>query len=337
MDLRLKHPFTCTVAGPTISGKTQFVFRLIRHADEMIDPPPERILYCYGEFQPSFAEFPQVEFHEGLPDVGRFDGRFRVLLIIDDLMNEADQNVCNIFTKLSHHRNVSVVFVTQNLFHRNKHVRTMNLNTHYLVLFQEPSGRRSGRDPGPTDVPRQEQVFGRSVQRRHERTARLPADRSETGNRRIVSHSRAHFPRRRPTVRVRFESIKGDKAAAKSRVKMSRRRVRQILPELKRLNRLTEKDRRIYLKTCGGPFVDCLCECIRSLLKGRMPLKSKQLKALRRYKRILRKAALKKTSRSERRRILQKGGFVGAILPPLISGLGALLGPVISRLVNRNG
>jgi hypothetical protein len=53
-------------------------------------------------------------------------------------MNEADQNVCNLFTKLSHHRNVSVVFITQNLFHKNKFVRTMNLNTHYVVMFKNP-------------------------------------------------------------------------------------------------------------------------------------------------------------------------------------------------------
>lgn len=138
MDPRLKHPFTCVVAGPSSSGKTQFVFRLIRHADRLVDPPPEKIMYCYGEFQPSFLELSQVEFHEGLPNVESFDGRSRVLLIIDDLMNEADQNVCNLFTKLSHHRNVSVVFVTQNLFHRNRHVRTMNLNTHYVVLFKNP-------------------------------------------------------------------------------------------------------------------------------------------------------------------------------------------------------
>jgi hypothetical protein len=74
MDVRLKHPFTCTVAGPTTSGRTKFVLRLIRHSNELIYPPPERILYCYGEFQPSFLELPQVEFHEGLPDVTRFDG-----------------------------------------------------------------------------------------------------------------------------------------------------------------------------------------------------------------------------------------------------------------------
>jgi hypothetical protein len=138
MDVRFKHPFTCTVAGPTGSGKTQFVFRLIKLANELIVPSPEKIVYCYGEFQPIFAGLIDVEFHEGLPEVGRFDGRHRVLLIVDDLMNEVDQNVCNLFTKLSHHRNVSVVFVTQNLFHRNRHVRTMNLNTHYLVLFKNP-------------------------------------------------------------------------------------------------------------------------------------------------------------------------------------------------------
>jgi hypothetical protein len=89
---------------------------------------------------------------------------------------------------------------------------------------------------------------------------------------------------------------------------MSRQRLRQILPELKRLNRLTEKDRRNYLGTYDGPFVDCVCECIKNLLNGRVPLKSKQLKTLRSYKRLLRKVALK-TPQNERRWVLQTGGL----------------------------
>lgn len=109
-------------------------------------------------------------------------------------------------------------------------------------------------------------------------------------------------------------------------IKMSRRRLQKILPELKRLNRLKGEARKRYLKTCSGQFVDCLCECARNLLKGRVPLKSKQLKAIRRYRRFLRKAALKTTPQKDRRRILQKGGFIGALLPTLISGLGSLLG-----------
>ena len=100
-------------------------------------PAPKDRLLLRGIPTPVFGIY-NVEFQEGLPDVGRFDGRYRCLLILDDLMNEANQNVCDLFTKLSHHRDVSVVFVTQNLFHRNRFVRTMNLNTHYLVLFKNP-------------------------------------------------------------------------------------------------------------------------------------------------------------------------------------------------------
>jgi hypothetical protein len=58
----------------------------------MIIPLPKKTIYCYGEFQPTFAEFPTVEFQEGLPNVDQSEGRQRVLLIIDDLMNEAEQN-----------------------------------------------------------------------------------------------------------------------------------------------------------------------------------------------------------------------------------------------------
>jgi len=40
------------------------------------------------------------------------------LLIIDDLMDETDETIAKLSTKGSHHRNVSVVFLVQNLFHK---------------------------------------------------------------------------------------------------------------------------------------------------------------------------------------------------------------------------
>ena len=138
MDVRFKHPFTCIISGPSQSGKSVFTFRLISEATEQITPPPEKIMYCYGEYQPVFDEFPQVHFHEGLPDNSLFDGKERTLLILDDLMSEAGEGVSNIFTKLSHHRNVSVIFLTQNMFYKSSHSRTMSLNSHYLVLFKNP-------------------------------------------------------------------------------------------------------------------------------------------------------------------------------------------------------
>ncbi|KAK6171966.1 hypothetical protein SNE40_018382 [Patella caerulea] len=40
------------------------------------------------------------------------------------------------FTKKSHHRNVSVIYIVQNLF--DKQQRTISLNAHYVVLFKNP-------------------------------------------------------------------------------------------------------------------------------------------------------------------------------------------------------
>jgi hypothetical protein len=138
MDPRWKHPFTAIIAGPTGSGKTVFTFNMIENAQEMITPSPEKIIYCYGEYQQIFNNYPQVEFNEGLPNISQFDGKQRVLLILDDLMTESNDSVTNIFTKFSHHRNVSVIFLTQNLFFNSKHNRTMSLNSHYIVVFKNP-------------------------------------------------------------------------------------------------------------------------------------------------------------------------------------------------------
>ena len=136
--LPLRHPFTAIIAGPTSCGKTRFVFRLIDNVARMIDPPPSKIVYCYGEYQQLFCNYPRVVFHQGLPDLNDFDGSEPTLLVIDDLMQETNETVANLFTKGSHHRNVSVMFLAQNLFPKNKFARTMSLNAHYMILFKNP-------------------------------------------------------------------------------------------------------------------------------------------------------------------------------------------------------
>ena len=138
MDPRWKHPFTAIVAGPTGCGKTVFTFKFISESQDLITPPPEKIIYCYGEYQEIFNNYPHVTFIEGLPDISQFDGKQRTLVILDDLMTETNDSVSNIFTKVSHHRNVSVVYLSQNLFYKSKQNRTMSLNAHYMVLFKNP-------------------------------------------------------------------------------------------------------------------------------------------------------------------------------------------------------
>lgn len=134
--MNFKHPFTAIIAGPSGSGKTVFTRKLIEHSARLIDPPPERIVWCYGIYQPFFNELQNVEFHEGIPSVDMFDGKLRTLLILDDLMHETDDRVSQIFTRVSHHKNLSVLYLTQNLFYKTKQNRTMSLNAHYLILFK---------------------------------------------------------------------------------------------------------------------------------------------------------------------------------------------------------
>ena len=134
MSLVWKHPFTAIVCGPTGSGKTSFVLKFIANVAIIMSPQPKRIIWCYGVYQSAFDSVRNVEFHEGLPDAEAL--KPNTLLILDDLMHESDSRVDKIFTKHSHHIGVSVMFLTQNLFH--KGTRTMTLNAHYLVIFKNP-------------------------------------------------------------------------------------------------------------------------------------------------------------------------------------------------------
>ena len=130
-------PFTCVISGPTSSGKSVFVQRLLKHAKTIISPPPERILYCYGAYQEIFSKIEGgVEFKEGLPSLDEFDGAKHSLVIIDDLMHETNDIVSKLFTRGSHHTNTSVIYITQNIFNQNKETRNIALNTQYLVLFK---------------------------------------------------------------------------------------------------------------------------------------------------------------------------------------------------------
>ena len=42
--------------------------------------------------------------------------------------------MCDLFTKGSNHRNISVILITQNLFHQGKFCRDISLNAKYIVL-----------------------------------------------------------------------------------------------------------------------------------------------------------------------------------------------------------
>ena len=145
---RFEHPFTSMIAGMTGSGKTAWVRSLLQQASETIYPPPERIVWCYSQWQPAYTEMlvamPHIEFVKGTPTALEQDSDFDVnkgnLILFDDQIIDAskDKRIVNLFTRGSHHRNLSVIYIVQNLFHQGKGSRSISLNSHYLVLFKNP-------------------------------------------------------------------------------------------------------------------------------------------------------------------------------------------------------
>lgn len=108
------------------------------------------------------------------------------------------------------------------------------------------------------------------------------------------------------------------------------------MPVLKRINRLGDRAKCSFIKKCDRDLIDCISECAKNVLIGNVPLKRSQLSRLRRQKRDIRELSRKKTPLKNKRRILQKGGFLGALLTPVLSLLGGLLGGNAGRQETRS-
>ena len=140
--MELQHPFSMLVAGGRKAGKTEFTKALLRESKTMIDKPPERILWCYAKHQPDLYKelihiTPNIEYVEGIPTnlEDMFDRKQINLIVLDDMMDEAseDKRVSQLFSR-GRHDNLSVIFLTQNLFHKNQ--RSISLNSDYMVVFK---------------------------------------------------------------------------------------------------------------------------------------------------------------------------------------------------------
>ena len=136
------------------SGKTVWVQSLLTQAYRVINLLPEKIVWCYSQWQPAYMEMlvtiPNIEFVKGIPTALEQDAYFSVnkrnLIVFDDQMIDAskDQRTVNLFTRGSHHRNLSVIYIVQDVFHQGKGSRSISLNSHYLVLCRFAAGQYAG-------------------------------------------------------------------------------------------------------------------------------------------------------------------------------------------------
>lgn len=167
-----RHPFTMCVCGPSGSGKSTFVNQLLLNRESHIHgtnfdyvyfligtPAEQNVLFlelATNLLQTGVSKAEIWEINKMYPDTkerrskfpqymeqtiqAHFDRGENGCLIIDDLMKEmADMDVLtNAFTRMSTHQNLSVIFITQNIFYHGKNASaaiTVYRNTKYLVLF----------------------------------------------------------------------------------------------------------------------------------------------------------------------------------------------------------
>ena len=136
MSLKLQHPFTLIVDGPSSLGKSTFVIRLLEHKEQLCDIVFKNIVWCHSEDNAPH-QLKDVSFVKGVPD---FENPENVptLIVLDDLMESAySKKLSELFSKGSHHRN-SLVLITQNMFHQGRSSSDISLNSKYIVVFKNP-------------------------------------------------------------------------------------------------------------------------------------------------------------------------------------------------------
>lgn len=161
--LPFKHPFRMMIVGPSCSGKTCFITKIIK--EKLISTAPKEVyVFCGEQGQGEYRKWNEifareyrgttVEYNDTLPDAawyeslqrrqmregGEHDERVKTprLVVIDDMMEAAanSSTVMNLFTRGSHHQNMSIILLMQNLFPKGSSMTTISRNAEYMVLMK---------------------------------------------------------------------------------------------------------------------------------------------------------------------------------------------------------
>jgi hypothetical protein len=147
---QFKHPWSCIIAGLSNSGKTQLLIRIIKQRDLVFDTKFHEIIWCYREVGAIPRDLKNeriIRFVQGVPShndiVSDGDVSKPRLVILDDLQRESSKNdaVVDLFTRGSHHKNISVFAILQNIFNSGKNKREMSINASYIIYMKSPRGK----------------------------------------------------------------------------------------------------------------------------------------------------------------------------------------------------
>lgn len=107
-------------AGPSGFDKDRLTTKLLVDNLDLFEIPPKRIYYCYGSWQDGFKCMNEhgLKFQGGFPTPNSYPSAEGGLLVLDDLMEEGgnDKRISDLFAKDSHHSNITVIYLSQDMF-----------------------------------------------------------------------------------------------------------------------------------------------------------------------------------------------------------------------------
>ena len=100
---------------------------------------------------------------------------------------------------------------------------------------------------------------------------------------------------------------------------------------LKLLHKAKPSLRKAIISKGHDKLIRCICECALNILHGHAPISQKYKNQLSRRKKCLRKLADRKISLKHKRKVIQNGGFLGALLSAVIPTVASLIGGLASK------
>ena len=145
----IKCPTIGCISGTSGAGKTSILLRMMKERDFIFDKPIHRVLFCYKIWQPIYDEFQKlfgqrINFVQGLPSQDHIDflteTRDHSFLITDDMCKDvgASELITSVHQVQSHHRNMSYVNLSHNLFTKSKYSRDQSLCVHFILVMRSP-------------------------------------------------------------------------------------------------------------------------------------------------------------------------------------------------------
>ena len=146
-DLRLKRDFRFLIVAPSQAGKTVFTKRLLEAKEQLFEVKSAYTVYFYNLYQPIFDEMKACvdEFRQGVPSLADIEEISKpyihnggVTIVLDDFAQHVTKDIAELFSVGSHHNHVSIFWLCQNLYGRNKFQRDLSLNATYIAFFKSP-------------------------------------------------------------------------------------------------------------------------------------------------------------------------------------------------------